>query len=697
MKGLESASLIWRMAWRNVRLQRGKSLIVGAIFLFGTALVVVSSAVVDAMDRGMAHSIVHSLAGHLQLYSKDAKEKLAIYGDEFAGMPDFGVIANFAKVAEVVEKVPGVKAVVPMGSQIAMAVGGNELDRRLAGLRAAVKAGDQGAVNHRVAHIRQLIQLLLDDLETGRALTEDTPEQRQRFAMAQRAVSDEFWAEFNHEPLPALEFLENKIAPLQAEGDFIGLWYLGTDLDAFANEFSTFEVVLGERVPEGQRGFLFNHGFYEDVMKNVVARTLDQLVLAADQGKTLAGDAELRSKRDRAVRQYRRILFQLDAQQNAALTEKLRAFLGRGEGDLAELLQAFLAVDDDTLRARHAWFYEHIAPTVELYKVKVGDELTLRSLTPSGYTRALNIKVWGTFRFAGMERSMIAKQHNLIDLISFRDLFGFMTPQRKKEIDAIRAKVGVEDVAREDAEDALFGGDEALVVDAQAAPTAAPGQIELNAGLAPPKAAERFTQAQIRDGLAQHAAVLLEDESPANVAAKLKEVQQALDAAGLPVQVVDWQAASGMVGQLVVVVRVVLLAVILLLAVVALVVINNTMVMATMERVKEIGTMRAIGAGRKFVVRLFLTETLALGLVAGGLGALLGAGLVAALHAVGVPASNEFTAFMFSGDYLRPTVEVRHLLLALGTVVVIGVLSTFYPARLAARILPAEAMRAGDG
>jgi ABC-type antimicrobial peptide transport system permease subunit len=120
------------------------------------------------------------------------------------------------------------------------------------------------------------------------------------------------------------------------------------------------------------------------------------------------------------------------------------------------------------------------------------------------------------------------------------------------------------------------------------------------------------------------------------------------------------------------------------------------MVMATMERTREIGTMRAIGASRKFVTRLFMTETLALGLVSGALGAGLGAVIVKVMASVGIPATNEFTAFMFSGEYLRPELKAQHLVLAFVTIVVVGVLSTFYPARLAARIAPAEAMRGGD-
>ena len=60
--------------------------------------------------------------------------------------------------------------------------------------------------------------------------------------------------------------------------------------------------------------------------------------------------------------------------------------------------------------------------------------------------------------------------------------------------------------------------------------------------------------------------------------------------------------------------------------VVALVIINNAMMMATLQRVREIGTMRAIGAQRGFVLGMVLLETVVLGLVFGAAGALLGSG-----------------------------------------------------------------------
>ena len=71
---------------------------------------------------------------------------------------------------------------------------------------------------------------------------------------------------------------------------------------------------------------------------------------------------------------------------------------------------------------------------------------------------------------------------------------------------------------------------------------------------------------------------------------------------GLALKAIDWQKASGIVGQFVTMIRVVLYMAVLIIFVVALVIINNALVMATLERVQEIGTLRAVGAQRRFVL-----------------------------------------------------------------------------------------------
>jgi ABC-type lipoprotein release transport system permease subunit len=694
----DELGLLARIALRNVLAHRGKSIIVGSVFLLGTALVVVGNAVVDAMDSGMERSITESLAGHLQVYSKDAKDDLALYGDEFAGMPDFGVFHDFAKVAEVARATPNVRAIIPMGSQVAMISGGNELDRRLAELRAAVTNGDATRRAQLITHVRMLVESMIADIKQAVAVSAEDSDPLKASRIAAEATTDAFWARFDTAPLDALEFLENKVAPIQREGTYLGLWFYGTDLDAFREHFDRFEIVEGQDIPPGQRGFLFNHYVYEQQVKHRVARDLDWLKKKREEdGLTLADSEEMRLKRDAMVRQYRRATYQLGPGDAEAVEAALRTHLGaeaKPEDGLGDLMQRFLQVDDASFDARFALFYEVIAPRIELYAVPVGGPITVRTFTQSGYPRALNLPVYGTFRFRGLDRSSISGSHNLLDMVSFRELYGYMTPERRKEIQAIRDRVGVTDIRREDAEDALFGGDDPLEAEAVQVDIAG---IEDRIRLATPTEQRDLTirKEDVENGLAIHAAILLDAHDSASLQATKAELQKALDDAGLGLKVVTWEEAAGMVGQLTLVVRVILFAVVILLGVVALVVINNSMVMATMERVHEIGTMRAIGAQRKFVTRLFMAETLVLGLVSGGLGGVLGAALVSWLGSAGIPATNEFTVFLFSGARLRPELTTSHFVIAVVNVVVVGVLSTFYPARLASRIPPAQAMGAG--
>ena len=683
-------ALVWRIALRNLLAHRVKSLIVGFIFALGALVSVVGNALVDAMDRGMASSIIESLAGHLQIHAKGGKDPFSIYGDEFAGMPDFGVITDFAKVAAVIEKVPGVKAVIPMGSQIAMGDGGNPLDRKLAALRTAVKAGDTARIADLRAHVRSILEQVLGDLEASKEILDDA-EMLARLAEAKQARSDAFWVGFDQNPLDALEFLENKVAPLLAQSGMLGIWFLGTDLDRFAQEFPRFKIVLGERVPPNTRGFLFNHWVYEEMIKHRAAWAFDKLAKAAKQGKPIAQTPDLQVHVDLLADQVRSLSLQLSPAAAARVRTGLQAALGlAADAPLDLALGTLLKIDDANLAKHKEIFYKVVAPEIELYQLHVGDTIALRSFTRTGYIRAVNLKIYGTFTFEGLEDSTITAQHNLMDLLSFRELFGHVTAESQAEVAQLQAAAGVKTLDRGQAEADLFGGDGPLEAVGAAAPATVPTEIielQRQMDLA-------FTAAQVRDGMALHAAVLLEHGDPESILATQKSVQKALDDAGLGIAVLTWQEASGMVGQIVTMIRVVLFIVMSLLSIVALVIINNSVVMATMDRVREIGTLRAIGAHRAFIRRLFMTESLVLALVAGSVGALAGAGLVALMGQGGLPATNDFTNFLYSGPYLRPTLGVGHLVGAIFNVALVGLLATLYPAAVAARIKPVEAMAA---
>ena len=116
----------------------------------------------------------------------------------------------------------------------------------------------------------------------------------------------------------------------------------------------------------------------------------------------------------------------------------------------------------------------------------------------------------------------------------------------------------------------------------------------------------------------------------------------------------------------------------------------NTMLMSVYERVREIGTMLALGVRRWQVTALFLLEACALGLVSSLVGVAIGWGIV---HAIGV---RGFTMRQPGGDaaLMFPYVDLDFLLLVMAFALVGTILSALYPAWKAARLRPVEALRA---
>src|SRR5688572_22824004 len=141
---------------------------------------------------------------------------------------------------------------------------------------------------------------------------------------------------------------------------------------------------------------------------------------------------------------------------------------------------------------------------------------------------------------------------------------------------------------------------------------------------------------------------------------------------------------------------VVLYTAVLIIFVVALVIINNALVMATLERVREIGTLRAVGAQRRFILGMLVLESVVVGLAFGAMGALIGGVVVATLGQVGIPAVNAVFTFFFSGPRLYPLLGTENLLVALATVLIVSVASSIYPAWIAMRISPREAMQSEE-
>jgi putative ABC transport system permease protein len=107
--------------------------------------------------------------------------------------------------------------------------------------------------------------------------------------------------------------------------------------------------------------------------------------------------------------------------------------------------------------------------------------------------------------------------------------------------------------------------------------------------------------------------------------------------------------------------------------------IANVMVISVLERRREIGVRRALGASRRHIRVQFVTEAVLLAAIGGLFGVVLGAAITggyAALRGWSI------------------AIPVAGLAAGVGVALLIGGLAGLYPAARAARLTPAEAVRA---
>jgi putative ABC transport system permease protein len=122
--------------------------------------------------------------------------------------------------------------------------------------------------------------------------------------------------------------------------------------------------------------------------------------------------------------------------------------------------------------------------------------------------------------------------------------------------------------------------------------------------------------------------------------------------------------------------------------VVASIGIMNTMLTSVMERTREIGIMKAIGATTRDIMSIFIIEGVLMSGVGGIIGIILGVFGSQALALI-------LGSFMSMGGSfnLVPIITIMSVVLAVSVSLIVGVLSSLYPAWKAARMSPIEAVR----
>jgi putative ABC transport system permease protein len=178
---------------------------------------------------------------------------------------------------------------------------------------------------------------------------------------------------------------------------------------------------------------------------------------------------------------------------------------------------------------------------------------------------------------------------------------------------------------------------------------------------------------------------------------RVTEVAQALgarlgeapeDPKRAPFQVHTWAELSPfaniakMVDLMTVFVKVMLVAIVLIS-------ILNVMIMAVYERVREIGTIAAIGTLPGKILSLFLVEGLFLGLAGAAAGLIAALGIVFGLYLW----KFSFDFGQATGLVLAPTLDLDQIIVACAMVIGVSILASLQPAYKASRMEPIDALK----
>jgi len=121
----------------------------------------------------------------------------------------------------------------------------------------------------------------------------------------------------------------------------------------------------------------------------------------------------------------------------------------------------------------------------------------------------------------------------------------------------------------------------------------------------------------------------------------------------------------------------------------------NTMLMAVLERTREIGMLAAIGMNRRKIFSMIMLESVFLSIVGGITGMAVSGAVIAATAKNGINLmkySEGMEAFGYTA-HLFPTIDVQFFITTTILIVLTGILSSVYPARKALKLNPVEAIR----
>jgi len=345
------------------------------------------------------------------------------------------------------------------------------------------------------------------------------------------------------------------------------------------------------------------------------------------------------------------------------------------------------------------------------YPISVGDQVRIVGLTSDGLPSIRVVPIVGIYEMIGISEGVGFELVSYVDPQTLRAILRLnLGSNAQVVLEESQTELldrgseddlfNVDDLFGEDSLDAAGGDDGSAESDADffnldtlggssQPPTAEPpSEPEDATPEAPPGAAD-----DPRLASSTWHYILARVDSPRRIGETIADLNAFFAETGIDAKAGNWEVAAGPFATTADVIRTVFNVAIIVIGIVAVIIMMNTLVISVMERTSEIGTMRALGAQRSFVWRMFAYEILVITTVFGTIGIGLSLAIIGILHLVGIPATNTFLTVLFAGPELKPVASAISVFGGLVIVSIVGLVAHIYPVAVALRIQPIKAIQ----
>ncbi len=173
----------------------------------------------------------------------------------------------------------------------------------------------------------------------------------------------------------------------------------------------------------------------------------------------------------------------------------------------------------------------------------------------------------------------------------------------------------------------------------------------------------------------------------------MKKVSRLCRKNGWPVQVVDWRHAAGSTALYLYWMRKIFNIGIVIVLAAGFIIVNNSLVINILDRTREIGTLRAIGAKKRFISLQCMVENLILTLTSGFLGVLAGKLCTHFINKAHIVLHNSFLVQLFGADAITVYVNGTNVFKLFILVLALALLGWIYPVINALKVSPVDAIQ----